>query len=263
MTNDKAGIAYWDSNWATSEVPSAFCHKNKSLDNYVNLNLHHYFTKLLSNKKGLDIIELGCATSIWPMYFSQYHAANVSGLDYSEIGCKNSRTLMGFYGVPGNIYCGDIFNPPQELMNQFDLVVSFGLVEHFENTSECLKACSRFLKPEGRLFTLIPNMCGLNGVLQKLVDKSVYDVHVPLNKKDLHDAHLHAGLNVLECDYFMSLNLSVVNSQKHIGSWWHQYLRRCLSIPSKLTWALEKYKIKIPKNILLSPYIVSIAEKTR
>lgn len=258
---DKAGADYWNANWLNSDLPLPFNHLDQTLDNYVNQKLHQYFLKIIENIKGLNILELGCASSVWPIYFSQYHEANVTGLDYSAVGCKKSKILMDTYKVPGNIYCSDLFQPPTEILNTFDLVVSFGLVEHFQNTAECLKACSHFLKPGGRLLTLVPNMRGLIGFLQKITDESIYNVHVPLDIQDVCEAHHIAGLKLLECDYFMSINLSVVNSQKHVGKLWHQYFRNCLSITSKLIWMLEKYRIRIPNSNSFSPYILALAEK--
>ena len=109
---DKAGTSYWDKNWAQTDFPKAFDHTDKSLDNYVNLELHKYFQKLLGNKKNIRVLEIGCANSIWPVYFHQYFKAKVFGLDYSEVGCEKSRALLEHYKIPGEIYCADLFSPP-------------------------------------------------------------------------------------------------------------------------------------------------------
>jgi 2-polyprenyl-3-methyl-5-hydroxy-6-metoxy-1,4-benzoquinol methylase len=45
----------------------------------------------------------------------------------------------------------------------FDVVISFGLIEHFEDTDACLKAISQFIAPQGLLITFIPNMEGFPG----------------------------------------------------------------------------------------------------
>ncbi len=258
--NDKAGTAYWNNTWESSELPLPFDANNKSLDNYVNLQLHVFFQKLLKDKKNLNILEIGCANSIWPIYFHQYFKATVSGLDYSEIGCEKSRAILKHYNVPGTIHCANLFDPPKALQQQFDLVVSFGVVEHFENTTECLQSCAKFLKPEGILFTLIPNIPSVIGFIQKFVDRSIYDIHVPLTKKILAVAHKDTGLKLLMCDHFMSINLGVVNSGKFSKNRFNPILRHGLSSISKICWILEKYGIRIPKNRFTSPYILSVAK---
>jgi len=257
---DKAGKNYWDNNWSHTEFPKPFDENDHSLNNHVNLQLHAFFKNLLKSQKDFSVLEIGCANSIWPLYFHQYFNARVYGLDYSEVGCEKSRALLKHYKVPGKIYYGDLFAPQEELRNKFDLVVSFGVVEHFEDTAHCLKSCAAFVKPGGLLLTLIPNMPSVIGLIQKGVDRAVYDVHVPLTKKKLFLAHENARLNLISCDYFMSMNLNVVNSGRFSSHPLNPFLRRALSVPSKVCWILEKYGLKIPKNRLTSPYIIAVAK---
>lgn len=258
--DDKAGTPYWDDNWSKVEFPKAFDENNQSLDNYVNLQLHAFFKNLLKDKKKFSVLEIGCANSIWPIYFHQYFNADVYGLDYSGVGCEKSRNLLKHYHVPGEIYCTDLFSPPGDLRQKFDLVVSFGVVEHFEDTARCLKSCAAFVKPGGLLLTLIPNIPSINGFIQKFVDKDVYDVHVPLTKKKMVEAHQLASLDLEYGDYFMSMNLSVVNSGSFALHKFNPILRHILSGTSKISWILEKYGLKIPKNHLTSPYIMTVAK---
>jgi SAM-dependent methyltransferase len=176
------------------------------------------------------------------------------------VGCEKSRDLLEHYNVQGEIYCADLFSPPADLLQKFDLVVSFGVVEHFEDTAHCLKSCAAFVKPGGLLLTLIPNIPSLIGFIQKFVDRAVYDVHVPLTKKNMLDAHQSAALELSYCDYFMSINLSVVNSGSFSHHKLNPLLRRILSGTSKISWILERYGLRIPKNWLTSPYIMTVAK---
>lgn len=260
IQNDKAGATYWDKNWSKVELPKIFDENDQSHNNYVNLRLHDFFKKLLKDMKKFSVLEIGCANSIWPIYFYQYFNADVYGLDYSEFGCEKSRDLLKHYHVPGEIYCADLFSPPSDLYQKFDLVLSFGVVEHFEDTAHCLKSCAAFVKPGGILLTLIPNILSIIGFVQKFVDKEIYDVHVPLTKKNMLNAHQSAALELSYCDYFMSINLSVVNSGSFSQHKFNTFFRHILSGTSKIFWLLEKYGIKIPKNRLTSPYIMTVAK---
>ena len=69
---DKAGAQYWDNNWTDADRPILFSEENKSLDNYVNIQLHEYFKSLFGEKKNFSILEIGSANSIWPIYFNQF-----------------------------------------------------------------------------------------------------------------------------------------------------------------------------------------------
>jgi len=263
VKTDKAGLKYWDENWSNTQIPAMFDHTNDSLDNYVNQKLHELFKTIIGERKNIDILEIGCANSIWPVYFHKYFDANVYGLDYSEIGCKRSRDILNHYNIPATILCADLFSPPTSLLKKFDLVVSFGVIEHFINTADCLKSCAAFVKPEGLLFTLIPNMYGLTGFLQKTVDKDIYDIHVPLSKANMISAHESVNQKIEFCNYFLSLNLGVVSSGKFSNHSLNKYFRHFLSVPSKTAWILEKYGIPLPVNKFSSPYIISLAMPKR
>ena len=188
-----------------------------------------------------------------------HHGAQVDGLDYSETGCTKTQQMWDVQGLTGRIVCADMFSPPVDMMGQYDLVMSFGVVEHFKDTAACLKACSRFVKPEGQLFTMIPNMSGLVGTLQKYVDRDIYDIHVPLSCAMLAAAHQTSNLKIEEAQYFMGLHLGVVNSGRHAGRPVDKILRRALSIPGKLLWIAEKTGVRLPANKLTSPYIFVLA----
>ena len=131
-------------------------------------------------------------------------------------------------------------------------------MEHFEETAHCLKSCSAFVKPGGLLPTLIPNIPSIIGFIQKFVDREVYDVHMPLTKKKMVDAHACAALELSCCDYFMAMNLSVVNSGSFAHHRFNPLLRHILSETSKVSWILEKYGLKILKNRLTSPYFMTV-----
>jgi len=83
-------------------------------------------------------------------YFAKEFGFKVYGIDYSEIGCKQAREVLSNTGVEGNVICAIFFSPPENLIDAFDVVVSFGVVEHFEDTAG-IAAFSRFLKPNGIL----------------------------------------------------------------------------------------------------------------
>ncbi len=256
---DKAGHAYWDQTWAELDTPTAFDPYNKSLDNTFYRRIHKYFDSIIEKRKNLKILEIGCAHSIWPLYFTRYYDAYVDGVDYSETGCTKTRAMWDAHGLNGKIVCANMFDPPDDMKGQYDLVMSFGVVEHFKDTTACLKACAAFVKPGGQMFTMIPNMTGLVGSLQKIIDRNVYDIHVPLSCKMLMAAHVNAGLNIEEARYFMGLHLGVVNSGRYAGQPVDKFLRRALSVPGKLLWTVEKSGIHLPANKVTSPYIFTLA----
>ena len=264
---DKAGKIYWDSLWKEESTPKAFDPKAVGLNNYVNRRFHDYFHELFKglNTKGKRLLEIGCARSVWLPYFAREFGFQISGIDYSEIGCKQTETVLREQGVEGNVIRASFFAPPKKLVELFDVVISFGVAEHFGDTAACIHAFSRFLNPRGMLITVIPNLVGLIGILQRLLNRKVYDIHIPMNLNSLWDAHESVGLVVIFCGYFISANFGVINLsgvERDSASFsLRKLVQFSLQQAAKAIWAFELIISPLPANRFLSPYIVCIAKK--
>jgi 2-polyprenyl-3-methyl-5-hydroxy-6-metoxy-1,4-benzoquinol methylase len=264
---DKAGKKYWDDSWAESSLPAEFQPSEKNWDQWVSQQFHGYFKELF---KGLDasrmtLLEIGCAKSIWLSYFVKEYGFQVTGLDYSQNGCELSRQLLKRNNVNAEIVCSDFFSPPENLLGKFDIVISFGVVEHFKDTSTCLKAVSKFLKPDGMLITSIPNMVGWNAAIQKIVNKPVYDIHELIDTKRLRNEYEKAGLDIQKSEYFMSTNFGVCNlagmKEKSFLHTCKKILLALLARFSQVIWRLENIFGKLPATRLASPYIICVGRK--
>ena len=267
MQSDRAGKAYWDQVWADDALPLPVDPTQTQLDNYVNRHFHESFSNIFSNidPGGKLILEVGCAKSAWLPYFSRQFGFKVFGLDYSEIGCRQSREILLNSGIQGEVVCADFFSPPASLLRKFDVVVTFGVVEHFADTQSCIEALGRFLNPNGLLITNIPNMTGLIGTIEKVINRSVYDIHVPLDTERLIETHKLVGLEVLQCDYFLSTNFGVLNLNgldPDSLNWKikNTFLKILLHF-SKLVWLFEGVFGPLRPNRLMSPYIICVAQK--
>jgi SAM-dependent methyltransferase len=164
-------------------------------------------------------------------------------------------------GVDGAVVCADLFTPPPELLGTFDIVVSFGVVEHFRDTPSALASFAGFLKPGGLMITSIPNLTGLLGWIQKRLGRAIYEIHVPLDKEALAAAHRRAGLNVRSCFYFMSANFSILNFSDWPGGLGYRAAVKLKSAVSLFVWALESKGFRIRPNKFTSPYVICLATK--
>ncbi len=165
--------------------------------------------------------------------------------------------------VAGDIYCLDIFTIPHELKEQFDVVVSFGLIEHFTATNEIVSALAALLKPGGVVITFIPNMRGTTGLAQKILNREIFDIHIPLTLHQVEMAHKSAGLHVVTTTYFLSTNFGVVNigepNWKSLGWFIKKIVSVVMTRFSMAAWFLERVLGKLPKTQLFSPYVNCVA----
>src|SRR5881394_4082416 len=164
---DRAGGTYWDGVWRNAEIIAPADPGITGRNNYVERRFAEFFRHALGDGKGKKLLEVGAANSAWLPYFAIHQGFNVAGLDYSDGGCAQARAVLQRAGVAGTITCADMFDPPEALVGAFDSVVSFGVVEHFERVEDAVRAVATFCSPGGIVATVVPNMTGLIGALQR------------------------------------------------------------------------------------------------
>jgi 2-polyprenyl-3-methyl-5-hydroxy-6-metoxy-1,4-benzoquinol methylase len=267
MTGNKTIKKYWDGIWQQETITKPIDPHFPGIKNYIVRMYHSFFIQsfLSLDTKHSKLLEIGCANSSWLPYFHKEFDFNVSGLDYSEIGCNNAIMNLNNEGVVGEIFCADLYTPPLQMLECYDVVISFGVVEHFEDTYKCLEALSIFLKSGGLLITSIPNMSGFLGLVQKHVNRPIFDIHNPLDRDEFHSAHEIAGYNVVECKYFISTNFGVCNlngiPRKKISWRIKKTALAVLTRVSMLVWMIESKLGRLPTSRLFSPHIICIARK--
>ncbi len=265
MSGRLTEVDYWDRLWDGRPIPWPLDPNDHRLNNFINMEFHRFFKRVIGqiapfNHKGMYFIEVGCGGSIILPYFYQAHGFQVAGLDYSPNGCDSSRAINAQARVPADIRQGDMFDPPSDMIGAFDIVFSSGLVEHFRPTTAAVEALARFCKPGGFMITIIPNLAGALGALQRFLNKPIYDLHVPLDQNNLVDAHRDCGLDIIDCGLIGTINLNVLNFGGGGSRLSPQIGQRLTSWISKAVWILLRGVPEIP-NRWFSPYIACVARK--
>lgn len=104
----------------------------------------------------------GLSPTLIDFYFDEdifFKLIKLNGLSNSDIRCVQHDVLS---------------HTPSE---RYDLVCSFGLVEHFTDLKAILDAHIKYMKPGATLLVSLPNFLGVNGLLQKIFDPENLAIH--------------------------------------------------------------------------------------
>ena len=71
-----------------------------------------------------------------------------------------TRQNLAMNGVDGEVFCGDVLTDATLEGKQFDVVVSLGLIKHFDQPDTIIRRHVSLLKPAGHLGTEVPNFAG-------------------------------------------------------------------------------------------------------
>jgi 2-polyprenyl-3-methyl-5-hydroxy-6-metoxy-1,4-benzoquinol methylase len=258
---DIAGKQFWDKTERNRDVEmEAFNPDGRSVRQFGRRMWHNAFQTAFAGLENSDLklLELGCGGSAFLPYFARRFGFKVSGIDYSENGCDLARRMCTLNGVHADITCANFFESLPDLESSFDVVVSFGVVEHFTNLEETLRAFSRFLKPAGLIVTTVPNLTGIPGKTFGWLSKDLFDKHMVFSLDRFRDGHEAAGFSIIKCEPLLFINFGVINPGPNAGA----FKRLCFSglrAITGLAWALESLIGPFTPNCFTSPYLMCVA----
>lgn len=213
----------------------------------------------LQNKK---VLEVGGGGSSWLAFLSsEFPTSTFVCLDYSDEGIEILRAYAEEHGLKNLEFKKKDFFDVSEDEGRFDFVYSHGVVEHFQDLPSVLLAHSTYLKNDGVMLTIIPNMAGILGVITRWLNRAVYDIHVRHDLKRFSCAHRMAGLAIVDSGYICSNNFGVLSSciSGKRGGKYQSY--KILSHVSKASWYIESKFVEFPKTALFSPYLYVVSRK--
>jgi SAM-dependent methyltransferase len=262
---DKAGEHYWTEFWGEKRLPPPIRVDGQGPRAWFYREFHDVWKGHLPKADDfpISLLEIGCAQSRWLPYFARKWGYRVAGLDYSAVGCRQSEDLLAREGIAGEIYHQDLFSPDPQQLARFDLVFSNGVVEHFEDTAAVLRQMAAYLKPHGLMITLVPNLSGWLGDLQKMVSPAVMAIHRPLTREELLEAHVAAGLRPHFCTYLAFLHFSVVNPGARWQGWRKACVLKGLKGATVMARTLRQLYPWLPSNRRTAGYITCLAEKSK
>jgi len=245
----------WNKAWEqVQKGPLQFNHRTPSFRDLDDLFMRH-----LPMGNQIRSLELGCCPGQYLWYFHARFGHQVTGIDYLKKGCHETVQRCNASGVNAEVVNADIFDFQCDAKHQpWDVVASFGLVEHFTDIVPCLQAHIRLTKPGGLILISIPNHAGLNGRLLRTVSPSLYQIHNHMTWNDLRKGLEQTGrVEILEGGHFGRLGFwgtSIYRRVRSLGQIPYLAVRTPL-------WAIEHAGRMLPNTSFLSPNIAVVARR--
>lgn len=248
MENLLTDRAFWVNYWEQKE--------NLSVIIPPTYLFHRQLADVVNQNKVKTAIELGGFPGYYAVFLKKYLHLDVTLLDYfvhqpitDQLLAVNDLKADDIHIIETDLFT---YQPAQ----QYDLVLSCGLIEHFNDTADIIKRHISFLKPGGTLFITLPNFKALNGWFQRKFDPDNYEKHNIhcMDPELLASICRDAGLKVIQSRYFGKFSLWLENEKEK--SMATRLFKKSIWLTGKIFSKVFPFDSK-----QLSPYIILQATK--
>ena len=162
---------------------------------------YHVIFLIIKITKGYKIIELGGACSSYLCCLSKFESIAATAIDYSEIGIKKTHELfksnkVKVVGITSDLFSHNFNN------EKYDMVVHFGLIEHFNDPTSIFTLSCNLLNEHGSIFMTMPNMDAIGTYLWKKYDKEDLDCHIYHTDDYIIKIASEAGFDTVSVNYW-------------------------------------------------------------
>jgi SAM-dependent methyltransferase len=172
---DLSGRAYWDSVHSGKDRPA----NRRKISWEDRLLFGRIYPAHLPTGAG-RAVEIGSAPGRHLVTLHELFGYEVWGIEYSGEGAEANRRRFGAAGIdPGNVIEADVFGDEiaREYTGFFDIVISRGFIEHFDDPQRAVERHMLLLRPGGTLVVSIPNMRGANYLQAALFNRPLIPIH--------------------------------------------------------------------------------------
>ncbi|RYE31075.1 MAG: class I SAM-dependent methyltransferase [Sphingobacteriaceae bacterium] len=248
MSNQLTDRTFWKKYWESK--------KDLAVAIKPNYTFHRILRKLIKKNTIKTAIELGGFPGYYAIYLHKYENLQTTLFDFYvhtgilvDVLAANNLSEKSIGVIEGDLF-------KYKALKQYDLVLSCGLIEHFEDTKDIIKRHLSFLKPGGTLFITLPNFLGVNGWVQRNFDPENYSKH---NVKSMQLELLakicnELNLQEIELNHYGKFSVWLENQREKSAA---------AKIITKTVWFAGKVFTRIvpAETKMLSPYIVLSAKK--
>lgn len=226
---------FWDQRWATTTLPAL-------VDEGVRwqLAMADVCRRFLKTDPSRHIFEVGCAPGRWLVWFNKTFGYTAFGCDISRRAAETTRSNFKMNGVPGEIYTADITSGTDLPPHLYDVVVSFGVIEHFADPAAIVQRHVELLKPGGTLILNVPNLAGRinHWLLRAARMQSLIDVHnlTMMNKATFQSFAEQLDLEVCYLDYVGGFDPGLmVYNHSYTSTWKRPLVFFALAMVERIT----------------------------
>lgn len=221
---------------------------------------------LPSDTKGLSAVEIGSAPGEFMVRFAEAFGTRPFGVEYTRHGTELNRQTFVAAGLdPQNVIEADFFSDEflEANRERFDIVISRGFIEHFDDVEAVVERHVALLRPEGTLFVLIPNLRGTYGWWTRLFNPG----QLPLHNLDIMRVsrfrELFKGLPLesLRCSYFGTFSFWLFTAPPE-ARWANRAIRILHLVQRGLNLAFRLlFGSRGCENSLFSPNLLFVGRK--
>jgi 2-polyprenyl-3-methyl-5-hydroxy-6-metoxy-1,4-benzoquinol methylase len=215
------------------------------------------FAKHLKEDPTKSVLEVGCAGGAFLYHIYNEFKYIPYGIDYSE---KIELTKIKFErngALTPTLYLEDLFN--WKTNKKFDLVCSFGFVEHFDDLSRVVKKHADLVAPGGLMILTIPHFAHGQYILHWILDRKNLKLHntTIMNLKSFRKAFADLPFEIEELTYYGTFAFW---TEKRDLNFAERIVYRIIQESGK---AINRIFGKDFSNFIFSPNIVCVAKRIK
>jgi 2-polyprenyl-3-methyl-5-hydroxy-6-metoxy-1,4-benzoquinol methylase len=244
---------FWEKYWGDIKLPQKVNFNFKN-DRVIANTILRYIPKATKDKTALEI---GCAPGKWLVFIYEKLGYKIEGFEYVDIASKKTVENCLLSNIPKsdfNILTADFLTQTPEA--KYDLVVSLGFIEHFENYKDIFYKHLLYTKKGGYIVIGFPSFRGLNYYIQLFIDKisgsKIIENHnISMMNIDLMREMLEKrGKKILYLDYIGGFESALFNV--------NNIKNRPLRFIIKVYIRLLSYIFMNIKNKYISSYLIFV-----
>ncbi|NND73433.1 MAG: class I SAM-dependent methyltransferase [Ilumatobacter sp.] len=189
--------AFWEREWSQVESHPALVSTDYAPHLYGERGLYtRVLQRHLGSCDGVRVLEFGAGgPNMHLLALSKYLHADVAGIDYSPASLDQLTRLFELHGEPLHAIEGDFFTHDFG-DDRFDLIVHWGVAEHFVDLVPFLRRCRELLAPGGEMLFTMPNLEGIARATWSRWSPENWSKHILHTEADVSAAADRAGFAV-------------------------------------------------------------------